>query len=273
MRSIVVPVNFTANSANAARYASDLAMAIRADIHLVYVFQPPASVAEIPLPDAVYDEMRNSGEDLLQELSGQLVKHTAGMVRIYTDMEIGGIGPRLDAFCKLRNPLLVVMGASGHGLPNVLEGSHTLQAMRRLRYPVLVVPAKAEWHPVHRIVAACDKEDIDAGLPGALHFLDELSRLLHARLEVVHVITHSEGNACDAIAEYNIWKKDVRALAPELHFVHRSQVQNGVSDYLEIHPADWLMVFPKSHSCLEFHKSRAKQIVLTCAIPVMSVHE
>jgi hypothetical protein len=70
-----------------------------------------------------------------------------------------------------------------------------------------------------------------------------------------------------------VWKKDLQALAPELHFVRQTHVQNGVSDYLQNHHADWLMVFPKNHSFLEFHKSRSKQIVLTCAIPVMSVHE
>lgn len=273
MRSIIVPVNFTANSATAARYAADLAVAIKADIHLVYVFQPPVSAAEIPLPESVYEEMRNSGEELLQEMSNLLAKHTSGAVKVYTDMEIGSIRSRLEAYCQFRNPFLVVMGSSGNGLANVLEGSHTVQAIRRLRYPVLVVPPKGEWHPVHKIVAACDKEDIDSGLPGALPFLDELSQLLHARLEVVHVITNGDGSAADAIAEYNVWKRDIKALAPELHFVRQTHVQNGVSDYLENHQADWLMVFPKSHSFLEFHKSRAKQIVLTCAIPVMSVHE
>lgn len=273
MRTIVVPVNFTANSAYAARYAADLAAAIKADIHLIYVFQPPVSAAEIPLPESVYEEMRDSGLDLLKELSDDLIKHTGGIVKIFTDLEFGGIGPRLEAFCTFRNPYLVVMGASGDGLQNILEGSHAVQAMRHLRYPVLAIPPGTQWHPVRKIVVACDKEDIDSGMPDALPFLDEISRLLNARLEVVHVITAGEGSIVEAIAEYNVWKKGALGLAPELHFVRRSNVENGVADYLENHKADWLMVFPKSHSILEFHKSRAKQIVLNCAIPVMSVHE
>ena len=273
MRSIVVPVNFTETSACAARYAADMAMTIKAEVHLVYVFQPPVSAAEIPLPESVYEEMRDSGLELLQELSDQLVKHTNGAVKVFTDLEIGGIGPRLEAFCQFRDPYLVIMGASGNGLENILEGSHTIRAMRRMHYPVLVVPPKTQWHPVRKIVVACDKEDIDGGLAGTLPFLDDVSQLMNARLEILHVITDNEDSAAEAIAEYNIWKKDVKALAPELHFVHQTKVQNGVSDYLEIHKADWLMVFPKSHSFLEFHRSRAKQIVLSCAIPVMSVHE
>lgn len=273
MRSIVVPVNFTETSACAARYAADMAAAIKADLHLVYVFQPPVSAAEIPLPESIYVEMQDSGLELLQELSDQLVKHTAGAVKIFTDLEIGGIGPRLEAFCRFRDPFLVVMGASRSGLENVLEGSRTIRAMRHLRYPLLVIPPKTQWHPVHKIVVACDKEDIDSGMPGTLPFLDEVSQLMNARLEVVHILTNSEGNAAEAIAEYNVWKKDVRALAPELHFVRQTKVRDGVKEYLENHKSDWLMVFPKSHSFLEFHKSRAKQIVLSCAIPVMSLHE
>lgn len=165
------------------------------------------------------------------------------------------------------------MGASGEGLKNLLQGSHTVQAMRHLHYPVLVIPPKTEWNPIHRIVVACDKEDIDGGMPATLPFLDEVSQLLNARLEVLHVFTNGDSSAPKAIAEYNVWKKGARTLAPELHFVRQSNVQNGVTEYLNNHKADWLMVFPKTHSFLEFHKSRAKQIVLSCAIPVMSVHE
>jgi nucleotide-binding universal stress UspA family protein len=273
MRSIVVPVNFTVNSATAARYAADLAVAIKADIHLIYVFQPPVSAAEVPLPESVYEDMRDSGAELLSELSDVLVRHTGGLVKVYTDIEIGSVGPRIEAFCEFRRPFLVIMGASAGGWLSRLDGGQTVRSMRNLRYPLLVVPPNTEWHPVRRIVAACDKEDIDGGMPETLPFLDELSRLLHARLEVIHVTANGEAKTSEAVTEYNIWKKEVSALAPELHFVRQTDVQHGVADYLGNHPSDWLMVFPKSHSLLEFHKSHSKQILLSCTIPVMSVHE
>jgi hypothetical protein len=39
------------------------------------------------------------------------------------------------------------------------------------------------------------------------------------------------------------------------------KVEEGINVYLASREADWLMVFPKRHSVLEFRKSRTKQIV------------
>lgn len=258
MKHIVVPVDFTANSANAARYAADLALAVHSNLYLVYIFQPPFSAAEIPLPESVYEKMQQDGLDLLNELSDELILRMNYRVRVFTKMVTGGVEFR--AFCREQDPLMVVMGAS-------------VDSFRHLHYPVLVIPEHAEWRPIRTIVVACDKEDIDSGIPEVLPFLRILNGLLGARLEVLHVIRKDENHALDAIAEYNVWKRDIAALAPELHFVRKVSVTGGVDNYLANHEADWLMVFPKSHSLLEFHASRSRQIVLASAIPVISLHE
>ncbi|HWB90330.1 MAG TPA: universal stress protein [Puia sp.] len=273
MRSIVAPVNFSANASNAARYAADMALAIGAGLHLIYVFQVPASVSEVPLPESVFDEMRDGGLELLDDLKAELTKRTAGKIKITTDLEIGGVEAEIKAFCKRQNPFLVIMGASGHQLENVLDGSATVRAVRRLPYPVLVIPENATFRTVKKIVLACDKEDIDGGMSDNMTFLKEISGLMKAELIVLHVLTNREESAAGAIEEYNVWKKEVSAFHPEIHFIRRPRVDEGINDYLASHESDWLMVFPKSHSLLEFHRSRAKQIVQTCAVPVMSLHE
>jgi nucleotide-binding universal stress UspA family protein len=273
MPSIVVPVNFSPNSANAARYAADVARAIGAEIHLINVFQLPVSMSEVPLPESVFQEVRDNSLELLSGLHAELTKQTLGKVRICTDLEIGAVEAKLEDFCKLREPLLVVMGATGNSMPSILDGSNTARALSRLSYPILVVPAGATFHPIGKIVLACDREDIDSGMPETLPFLQQLADLLGATLEVVHVLTNGEESAAEAIEEYNVWKRDAAALAPELHFVRQPRVEDGLSAYLEHHHADWIMVFPKSHSVLEFHRSKAKKIVEHCMAPVMSVHE
>jgi nucleotide-binding universal stress UspA family protein len=273
MRSIVVPVSFSANSANAARYAADMAVVIGADIHLIYVFQIPVSVSVVPMPESVFKELRDSGVEMLAGLQTELAIRTSGKVAITTAMETGVVEKKIETYCKDKKPLLVVMGATGELLQNDLSGSTVVRETRRLPYPILVVPQAAKFHAVAKIVVACDKEDIDSGMPGTLPFLKELSELLGARLEVLHVLTDGEESAAEAIEEYNVWKKEVTAFNPEIHFIRRPKVEEGISDYLEGHGADWVMVFPKSHPVLEFHRSRSKQVIRHCVAPVMSVHE
>ncbi len=94
MRSIVVPVNFSPNSANAARYAADLGMAIGVDIHLINVFEIPVSLSEVPMPESVFQELRESCTEQLDELRAELVRRTTGKIAITTDMETGGVESR-----------------------------------------------------------------------------------------------------------------------------------------------------------------------------------
>ena len=273
MRSIIVPVNFTANSANAARYAGDLALTIGADIHLIYVFQIPVSASEVPLPESVFEEMLDNGQELLTGIKADLTAQTAGKVVVTTTLERGEVEPKIETFCKERKPLPVVMGATGDSLENVLTGSNTARALRHLPYPILVVPVGSKFREVGTIVVACDKEDVDSGMPDTIPFLKELSELMGARLEVVHVLTNSEESAAEAIEEYNVWKKEAKAFQPEICIVRRRSVEEGIKEYLKDNSADWVMVFPKRHSVLEFHRSQSSQIIHHSAVPVLSVHE
>jgi nucleotide-binding universal stress UspA family protein len=273
MKTIVVPINFSDNSANAARYAADLALAIGAEISLIHVLQPPTTVSETPMPLNAFEELRDANLELLQSVSGGLAKWTNNKVKITSELEIGGVEKRIESFCRRQKPFLVVMGASGDSLQNTLQGSGTVRALRRLPYPVLVIPGDTVFHAVKKIVIACDQEDIDSGMPETLPVLKEISALLKAQLSFVHVLTDGKETAMDAITEYDVWKRQIKAFGPEMHFVRQESVENGIGKYLQDHDVDWLMVLPKKHSILEFHKSQTKQIVLHCAVPVISMHE
>jgi nucleotide-binding universal stress UspA family protein len=273
MRTIVVPVNFSDNSGNAARYAADLALAIGAEISLINVFQPPTTISETAMPLNAFEELRDASLELLQSLSGELVKRTKNKVKITSELKIGGVEKRIESFCRRHKPFLVVMGASRDSLQNTLQGSGTVRALRHLPYPVLVIPEDVVFHAVKKIAIACDQEDIDSGMPETLPVLKEISEILKAQLSFVHVLTDGKENAMDAITEYDVWKRQIRAFGPEMHFVRQERVEDGIGKYLQDHEVDWLMVLPKKHSILEFHKSRAKQIVLHCPVPVISVHE
>ncbi len=273
MRTIIVPVNFSPNSTNAAHYAADMARAIGAELSLVNVFQPTMTISEMPMPEYAFEEIRDNNLNLLQTLALDLLKRTGNRIKVTVDLEIGDVETKLESFCRNKKTFIVVMGASGKSIENTLQESNTIRAVRHLPYPVLVIPENAAFHGVKNIVVACDREDIDSGIPTVLSTLRDLGQLLGAQLKIVHVLTDGKESATEAIEEYNVWKKAVKLLAPELHFVRQHKVEDGVSEYLQGNEADWLMVFPKSHSLLEFHRSRSRQIVLSCCLPVMSIHE
>jgi len=273
MLQIVVPVNFTANSCNAARYAADMALAIDGGIHLVYVFQMPLTTAEFPMPDAAIEEMQRDGLAALQNLRTELLQRTRNLVTVTTEMTAGGVESNLEDCCRRKKPFVVVMGASGHSIENAINGSSTVKAMRHLPWPLLVIPENAAFHAIKKIVLACDLDDIGEGIPASLSFLRQLTSLLGAQFEVINVATSSESSRGEAIFRFDSWKDRLREIYPDLRFVYSNDIASGINQYLGEHNADWLMVFPKKHRFLEFHASKARQLIRDCPVPVMSLHE
>ena len=272
MRSIVVPVNFSANSCNAARYAADMALAIDGGLHLIYIYQMPLTTAEFPIPDITIEEMQREGLTLLKNLKDELLQRTRNLVSVTTEMTSGNVEHNLEDFCSRQKPFVVVMGASGHSLANAIAGSSTVKAMRRLPWPLLVIPENAAYHAIKKVVLACDLDDIGDGIPSSLPFLHELTTLFRAQFEVINVATSAESNEGEAIFLFDSWKDRLREIYPELRFIHSNDIAASINEYLGEHNADWLMVFPKKHRLLDFHASQAKKLIRDCPVPVMSLH-
>ena len=272
MRTIIAPVNFTPNSKNAARYAADMALAVQADLYLLYVLQLPVSVAEFPLNDYVFNEMRESGVEALKQLSEELVKRTEGKVAIFVHMETGPVECRIEEFCQEKHPFVVVMGASGHSLETALAGSSVVAAIRHLPYPLIVVPESVGFNQIRKVVLACDLDDISGGVPVKPAFLKEMRDLFQTRFEIVNVNTGRQVRTTTAVMDGEAWKSCLQESFPEIHVVDTGDVETGVDQYLSEQGADMLFVFPKKHNFFEFHKSHAKRLALNGTVPVMSIH-
>jgi nucleotide-binding universal stress UspA family protein len=257
MRSIIVPVDFTASAGNAAHYAADLALAMQADIHLLHVFEVPVIPAEAPV-GCVFDEMEKNARDLLDSLSADLRYRTKKQVTVTTVLETGSPVLRTREFCKRIKPILVVMGTPG---------------IRDLPCPVLVVPPEATFGAIRKIAIACDLTEIQRGMPVSLTFLKDLKDTFACHFEVINVTTEKSSRAENADFELYEWKESMQGIVPELHFIKASTIDEGILSYLVDHDVDWLMVFPKHHGLLEFHHSQSKKILSHCRVPVISVHE
>lgn len=260
MPSIIVPVDFTDSSDNAARYAADMAAAIGAELHLVHVLQVPPIPREVPIPDYALDELRDNGFNSLKTLAEELTQRTGGKVSIATDLETGLPKTRVKDFCEWKKPFLVVVAPSHTGQPLIEQSP----------FPMLTIPASIQYHPVHSILLACDQEDINLGMPIPVAYLRQLRDLFKAHFDILHVATKGEEAAILAISE---WEEALQQPYPELHFVKADNVDEGIRDYLRHHTADWLVVFPKKSGFFHLHKSLSQNIILHCPVPVMSVHE
>jgi nucleotide-binding universal stress UspA family protein len=272
MRTIIVLVNFGANAANAARYAADIAFITGAEMRLVHVVSLPSSFVQHPMPNYPLKELHDSAYLLLNKLRTEVSNRTGGKVRISIDLETGKMEHVMKSYCIQYQPFLVVMGAAESG-PDLRYGSDdAIDAMKRLPYPLLVVPKNAAFYGAPKVAIACDDKDIEARLELLLPFLKELGESLGTRFQVIHVVTDGESFG-EVLQKYDILQGKLGDAGPAMNVVRRKSIEEGINDYLQHHRADWLLVLPKKHNLFTFHKSRAREIALNCPVPVLWLHE
>jgi nucleotide-binding universal stress UspA family protein len=273
MTSIIIPVNFSACSENAARYAADLAQAIRADLHLIHVIEIPMTSADMVMTEALYQEMVESSSASLKELQLRLQKRTHNTIKVDTQIEVGSVTGKMKEVCHELRPYAVVLGASGPSFEKFLAGSPVSSLLHNLNYPVLVVPETATFHQFRRVLLACDLDDIGSGIPLSLPLLKDLRQFFGSKFDIVTVETGTVLSDEQKTFKYEGWKYQLKDLYPEIHYIRNSKVEDGIQEYLSKHETDLVMVFPKKHSLFEFHTSQSKKFTKHSTIPVMSMHE
>lgn len=186
MRTLLVPVDNTDSSANAARYAADMALAIDGELHLLHVVRIPVMPAEAPV-GYLFDQREKDGLALLKDLSKELTERTRGQVTIHTWQVTGGVEYQIAECSRKLRPFAVVMGAPRNSVWGAIGGSPAVDAARHLPYPVLVIPAGVAFRRIRRVVLAAEAEDIGSGLPVTVAFLRELRDLFGVHFDVVNV--------------------------------------------------------------------------------------
>ncbi|MEO8852615.1 MAG: universal stress protein, partial [Ginsengibacter sp.] len=156
MKNIVVPVDFSDASYNAANYAAMLSNIFNSNIILVHAYMNPAAIDEIPshLLNQPGKELREVKEDQVNEYVEILRKKYT--TRIEGIVREGAATPEILDVSNNKNASLIVIGMKGKGKSNSVFGSNTTLVMRRSSVPVLVIPEKVEFKNVEVITLASD---------------------------------------------------------------------------------------------------------------------
>lgn len=141
IRSILVPIDFSAHSKNALKYAIPLASQFGATLHLVYVVEPtvyPADLGfgQVVLP-GVEDELRQKGAE---ELHALIEREIGGQVRATAAVRTGSPHQEILREAEEKAVDMIVVATHGHsGVEHMLFGSTADRVVRHAQCPVLTI--------------------------------------------------------------------------------------------------------------------------------------
>lgn len=275
MKTIIVPTDFSEISLNAVRYAADMACVLNTNLSLLHVVGIPKNFLESSPPIYSVSEVVEEAEKQLRLLKVEMLVRTHNKIDIFVKTMIGEFVSVVDDYCSMLDPYAIVMGAESTGsFERILFGGKTISSVRRLSYPLIVVPDKAVFTGLKKIGLACDFKDVIDTVP--VREIKDLLMASSAELYVLHVSPVTGNSFSEETDEEALELQDIIGdFKPKYRFIEGSDVEKGITDFADKNKLDLLIVIPKRHSIISkiFYRSHSKQLVLQSHVPVMAIHE
>lgn len=274
MKKLIVPVDFSATSVNAAVYAGNLAIFYGAEVWLYHAYEMPVGVGEVAWPLFNVAELQSAADNELEMLQASVQEQLRSKVIFHTKAEMVPFTEGLADFCDVIKPDLVIMGLSGKdALAKLIVGSNTSKVIHDLTYPVLVIPPKASFSPVVKMGFACDYKKIEENTPVSL--IKKVTKDFDADLHILNV-DYNDKHVDDEVLDGSIIAKRLfEDLKPVYDSIESESVTEGLNKYANEKGLDWIVVIPKKHTVLQklFHRSHSKDLLYHTHLPVLCVHQ
>jgi len=277
MKTILVPTDFSDTARNAALYAIDLAKQLKANKIIFYnTYQAPVSVGPDPMVPVleVFDleTVKKANEENLNLFKFKFINYCDKNIVLDTVCEFNMLAEGIDEVCDRLKIDLIIMGITGGGaVEESVFGSNTIKVARNTNVPVIIVPAKANYTAVRKVVLVTDFEKVKDSIP-AKPIIDLLGST-KAALDVLHV-EKNEHYANDKAFESLEMDEMFSGYAPKYHFVKHQDFAEAINDFVFEQQIDMVIIVPKKHGLFEniFKKSHTKHLAFHSNIPLMVVH-
>ena len=269
MKTIIVATDYSNTANNALQYAAHLASVIHADLVLFNAFQLPVHASNTLIAPAGIDKLVAHNENRLQALAAETARKypiKVGWVSKISDT-VDELERQVDAY----HADLVVMGMESNLLEDKLFGNTTTAAIRRLKFPVLVVPNDVPFKGIDKILFACEYSYLDEN--NNLELLKEFAQKFNARLQVFHVETNKKEVVPMALDMLTIYAMDEKLAGVDhaYSYTEREDIGEGITKGIQAFQADMLVMVPHKAGFLAslFKGSITRKMTLRTKVPLL----
>ena len=261
MNTVIIPVDFSETSLNAARYAAQLLAGQKnVNIILYHSFTKPVEA-----------EHANGA---IESIKAELTKDHDLQIETLAFEEPDFVDG-LEKTARHRHADLIIMGITGKSaLSQVFFGSNTLKMAERKVCPVLIVPESATFSQLKNVMLTSDFKNTLESTPSGLikGFLDAFKPQLHiVNVDNEHYISLTENYE----TEKQELKKMFADYNPEFYFMRLFDVDEAINLFAESRNIDLIIAIQKNHSFIGklLSSSRTKKLSYHSKMPILVMHE
>lgn len=269
MKKFLVPIDFSETSANAARYAVALAEGVK-DAHLIfYNVYDKITLATLGKKDegSRFKVSQLALEGIKNELNRD------GSLFISCIIEEGSF---VDSLCEyvLGNKIdLVIMGITGNSrIKQVFMGTNTLNVVRKISCPVMIIPPDAVFKGIKKVVFTSDFKDV-----ARTHPFDSIKKILDFLHPELHIVNVDEEHFVELSEEYQIERRSMEQNLGEYHpiysFLRSFDFTDGINTFVESRDIDAILTLPRKQGFISqlFKTSHTKKLAYHSKVPIIAV--
>lgn len=261
MKDIIVPVDFSETSLNAARYAADM-FSGKTDAHIILynMFKDEEEAA--------------TAAQYLESLKAEMIQK--GVSNVEYVKELGD--DLIDSLGRLayqKTAELIIMGISEKDeWRQIFIGSNTLKMAEQNVCPVLIVPAEAKYKGIKNIALTSDFKDVDATTP--VLAIKTVLEIFNANLHIVNVDSdHYVALTQEYLDERAKMQKMFAEFKPEFYFIGMNDFHEAIEQFAKDRDIDLITIIPKNHSFINslFSTSHTKKLAFNSSVPILAAHQ
>lgn len=274
MKTILYTTDCTDNDASTLKYAYRLCSILKADLHVLHVYDfPPIRFSTIQPEELLKKRMQKEQKDNLQKYCATHLQNEFHQKPITIHaIENDSIVDSIVDISELLFPDLVILGMKDkHSNRGLLAGNIANTLLGKIEAPVLIVPNGLGYTDFSTIVYATDLEQEDLL---SIQKLVEIARPFEALIEIIHVYESDKNSAIESMETFkNKLFKEVSY--PEIVFrtIASGNVKTGIQSVLKNENANILAMSERKqdwHFNSFFHKDLVKAMEASVAIPLLA---
>lgn len=261
MKTVIVPVDFSETSLNAARFTAQMFSGYK-DVYVVLytMFEEE-------------DETETAG-NYLETLKKELL--AKGNANIECVKEYGkDLIENLSRLAHQKASSLIVMGITGRStFAQVFMGSNTLKMVDRNICPVMIIPPEAKFREIKNVAFTSDFQNVEGTTP--VVFIKSVLDMFKPNLHVINVdSSHYVSLTEEFQAERGKMLSMFKEYNPEFYFIGMNDFHEAINQFVYDKNIDLIVTVPRYHSFLSniFKSSHTKKLVYHSSVPILAAHE
>ncbi|MEQ8470087.1 MAG: universal stress protein [Marinoscillum sp.] len=275
VKNILVPIDFSACSKNALKFAISMAKKFGAKIHMVnavHMHHPHPDFIGGSLIDSIMIDYETQVKESFKELESEIIELKD--VPHEADRFISYLTDAIYSESEQKNIDLIIMGTRAqHDTIEHLIGTRTTDIIETSKVPVIVIPENVSDFSIQKIGFASDLSEIKNY--ERLKLISDFASMFDAKVYVFSIVDDPDKLTTKdqkLLKEISARFKNNDCTA---RTVQSDSITDGIVNFTNAHNLDMLAMIPRQRSFFGklFKSSVTKNIAIDIQIPLLSFHE